>query len=273
MIRKAFVIIICAGLGLCVGACTSYISKQKKQAEAIRNLGEVYMAEGKYTLALQELLRAEKIYNNDPFLYNDLGLAYMFKGKNDLAVKQFKKAVALKPDYAPALNNLGNAYMSMGDWDAAIACYQKVVQDLLYLTPSRPLSNMGRAYYKKKEYGLAEKYYLEALELKPEFLKALLGLGQTYIKLNRLQDAVSTLETAVSVYERAVRKADKRSRLAPQSAALYFELAKAYKRSGSYAKAVATYNRIVELFPGSSQARKAKKKSEETKKMGRSTHE
>jgi len=263
MIRKACVIIICASLGLCFGACTSYIAKQKKQAEAIRNLGEVYMAEGKYTLALQELLRAEKLYNNDPFLYNDLGLAYMFKGKNDLAVKHFKKAVALKPDYAPALNNLGNAYMSRGDLDTAIDCYQKVVQDLLYLTPYRPLSNMGRAYYKKKEYKLAEKYYLDALKLQPEFLKALLGLGQTYIMLNRLPDAVATLETAVAVYEQAVEKSGKDDKPSPQAAALYFELAKAYRLSQSYTKAVDAYNRIVELFPGSRQAKEAKKKAEE----------
>ncbi len=262
MIRK-FSFIIFTIFILFFVSCTSYIAKQKKQEKAIRNLGEVYMAEGKYILALKEFLRAEEIYHNDPFLHNDLGLVYMVKGKNDLAIDHFKKAVSLKHNYAPALNNLGNAYMAKGDWDTAIDCFQKVTKNLLYLTPHNPLSNMGRAYYKKKEYKLAEKYYLEALELQPEFLKALLGLGQTYIMLNRLPEAVATLETAVAVYERTVEKLGKDDKTSPRSAALYFELAKAYRLSQSYTKAVDAYNRIIELFPGSRQAKEAEKKAEE----------
>ena len=262
IIKSSFMIIFTIFILFFV-SCTAYTAKQKKQEEAIRNLGEVYMAEGKYTLALRELLRAEEIYHNDPFLHNDLGLTYMVKGKNDLAIDHFKKAVSLKPDYAPAMNNLGTAYMAKGDWDMAIDCFQKVTKDLLYVTPYHPLSNMGRAYYKKKEYKLAEKYYLDALELQPEFLKALLGLGKTYIMLNRLPDAVSTLETAVAVYERAVEKSGKNDKLSPQSAVLYFELARAYRLSQSYTKAVDAYNRIIELFPGSKQAKEAETKAEE----------
>jgi Tfp pilus assembly protein PilF len=262
MIRKSSFIIFIIFILFFV-SCTSYIAKQKKQEEAIRNLGEAYMAEGKYTLALRELLRAEEIYHNDPFLHNDLGLVYMVKGKNDLAIDHFKKAVSLKHDYAPALNNLGNAYMAKGDWDMAIACFQKVTKNLLYVTPHKPLSNMGWAYYKKKEYKLAEKYFLDALELQPEFLKALLGLGQTYIMLNRLPEAVATLETAVTVYERAVEKLEKNDKPSPRFAVLYFKLAKAYRLSQSYAKAIDAYNRVVELFPGSRQAKEAKKKAEE----------
>jgi len=262
MIRK-FSFIIFTIFILFFVSCTSYIAKQKKQEKAIRNLGEVYMAEGKYTLALKEFLRAEEIYHNDPFLHNDLGEVYMAKGRNDLAIAHFKEAVKLKHDYAPAMNNLGTAYMVKGDWDTAIDYFQKVTKDLLYVTPYNPLSNMGWAYYKKKEYKLAEKYYLDALELQPEFLKALLGLGQTYIMLNRLPDAVSRLETAVAVYERDVEKSGKDDKLSPRSAVLYFELAKAYRRSQSCTKAVDAYNRIIELFPGSKQAKEAEKKAEE----------
>nr|MBL0732303.1 tetratricopeptide repeat protein [Desulfobacterales bacterium] len=85
MIRKKFFIITFTIFGLFFVSCTSYIEKHKKQEEAVRNLGEVYMSEGNYTFALRELLKAEKIYHNDPFLHNDLGLTYMAKDEKDLA--------------------------------------------------------------------------------------------------------------------------------------------------------------------------------------------
>lgn len=262
-LNKKFFIVIITFFVLFFASCTVYIEKQKLQAEAHRNLGEVYMNEGEYTFALRELLKAEKIYRNDPFLYNDLGLTYMAKGKNDLAIDHFRKAVKIKPDYAPAMNNMGTAYLAKGDWDMAIICFKKVTKDLLYITPHYPLYNIGWAYYNKKEYQLAEQFYLEALKLQPEFIKALLGIGRTYIKQDRFHDAVASLETAVTVYEKAVKKLGKAGKLSPQYAAIYFELARGYQFSHSDTKAVEAYHRISLLFPGSKQAKEAQKKAAE----------
>ena len=263
MIKKLSFIITFTIFVLFFVSCTSYIAKQKKQEEAVRNLGEAYMSEGNYTFALRELLKAEKIYHNDPFLHNDLGETYMAKNKKDLAINHFRKAIKLKSDYAPAINNLGVAYMAKGDWDTAIDCFKKVSKNLLYVTPHNPLSNMGLAYYNKKEYKLAEQSYLEALNLQPEFIKALWGLGRTYIKLNRLPDAVRTLEAGAAAYEKAIAKLKKDEKPSPQSSIVYFELAEAYRRSHLYTNAVEVYDRIVELFPNSKQAREAKQKAEE----------
>jgi Tfp pilus assembly protein PilF len=239
----AFVFIV-----ICVVSCTANLEVRKKQEVASRNLGEAYLRKGDYTSALREFLKAETLYPDDPYLQNDLGLTYMGKKKLDLAVKHFKKAIKIKPDYAPAMNNLGTAYIAKKEWDTAIAYFKEVANNLIYTTPHFPLSNLGWAYYNKKDYALAEKYYLDALKIEPKFINALLGLGQTYIALGRIPEAVATLKKAIDIY--------------PRFAQLYLELAKAYTLSRDYKKALAAYNKIAELVPGSPIAQEAERKAQ-----------
>jgi len=236
----------------CIVSCATNI-EVKKQGEAYKNLGEAYMHQGDFSSALREFLKAEKIYSKDPHLQFDLGYAYMAKDRLDLAVKHFKKAVKLKPDYAEARNNLGTAYLAKKEWNKAIECFKEIVDDVLYATPHYPLTNMGWAYYNKQEYELAEKYFLDALKLEPDFIMAVLGLGRNYMAMGRPVDAAAILEKAVKKY--------------PRSAELYFYLAKAYSLSGDYKKAVSAYNKVIELVPDSPLAIKAQKEAEEIKNL------
>jgi len=219
-------------------ACAGTQAKRNKQAQATRALGEAYMQQGDFTEALREFLKAEKLNPNDHLLHNDLGLAYMAKGRLEKAEFHFKKAIKLRTEYAPAKNNLGTVYLTQKEWDAAIVQFQTVVGDVLYATPHFPLTNMGIAYYQKKDYANAEKYYQTALELQPEFGLALRGLGKTYLALNRLPEAVSNLEKAVKT--------------APQSADLQMDLANAYHMQGQTQKALFAYRKVTTLAPDSS---------------------
>ncbi|RLB85986.1 MAG: hypothetical protein DRH24_00325 [Deltaproteobacteria bacterium] len=224
-------------------SCTATLEMQKKQAKTSRNLGEAYYCQGNYPSALGEFLKSETLYPGDPFLQNDLGLTYMAMGKMDLAVKSFKKALEIKPDYAPAINNLGTAYLNKKEWDTAIRYFEAVSENLLYATPHFAFSNLGWAYYNKKEYSLAEKFYLKALDINPNFINALVGLGKTYTVMGRSPEAVATLEKAVKDY--------------PRLGQLYLELARAYTLSGQYKKALNTYEKAVEFAPDSAIAREA----------------
>ena len=217
----------------------------KKQEEAERLVGEAYLSQNDYTAALNELLKAEKIYTNDPHLHNDLGLVYMAKDQLLLAIEHFKKAVDLKPDYAPARNNLGTAYLAMKNWDSAIICFKEVTGDLLYATPHYPLSNLGWAYYNKKEFALAEQFYKEALKIDPNFPVALRGLGLTYLAIGNPHEAVNSLEKAV--------------KYTPGFPELYSDLAGAYSTLKEYNKAVMFYKKVIDIAPGSNLAAEAQK--------------
>jgi type IV pilus assembly protein PilF len=242
-----------AVVAMCTLACTSNLQVRKKQGEAARNLGEVYYRQGNYTEALREFLKAESLYPDDPFLQNDLGLTYKAKKKPDLAITHFKKALTLKPDYAPAKNNLGTVYLDKGEWDAAIEYFKEVGESLVYASPHLPLSNLGWAYYNKKAYEQAEKYYLEALEIAPQFINALRGLSLTYMAMGKVPEGIEILETAVKEY--------------PRMTLLYFDLATAYTLLHDYESALNAYDKVVELSPGSAFAREAEKKAQKIKHL------
>ena len=236
-------------------ACTSKenLAQQKEQAEASRNLGEAYLREGRYSAALRELLKAEAMTPDDYFLQFDLGLAYLYKGDTDKAIYHFKKSLAIKDNYGPARNNLGNAYAEQKEWDKAIEQYKMLTSNLLYVTPQFPYSNLGFAYYHKKEYGLSEKYFKEALKITPDFDRALYGLAKTYIATGRISQGIEQLEFAAKKH--------------PENVSLHFELAETYKLNRDYRRAYGAYIRIVQNYPDSPLADKALKEANRIKPL------
>lgn len=254
--------ILLALLTLMLLSCATTNTEQLiKQEEASRNLGEEHMRQGNYTMALAELLKAEKFYDKDPFLHYDLGLAYMFKDRLDLAISHFKKAIELKPDYAPAKNNLGNAYMYQKNWDAAIACFKEVSGNLLYATPHYPMMNLGLAYYNKGDFKTAEAWYKEALKHYRDgyrkdayYVGVVRGLGRTYAAQNRLDEAAELFEAAV--------------RENPRSAGLFFELAEVYKAQRNFPQALITYQKVMALNPDKKLAKKTQTEISALNKVG-----
>ena len=190
---------------------------------------------------------------DDYFLQFDLGLAYLFISQTDKAIYHFKKSLAIKDDYGPARNNLGNAYAEKKEWDKAIEQYEIVISNLLYVTPQFPYSNLGFAYYHKKEYGRSENYFKKALEITPDFDRALYGLAKTYIASGRIAQAVETLEFAVEKH--------------PENASLHFELAETYKLKRDYRRAYGSYIRVVQMDPDSPLADKALKEAKRIKPL------
>jgi Tfp pilus assembly protein PilF len=220
-----------------------------KQAEATRNLGEAYMKQGNYSLALRELLKAQKMDPGDPMVYNDLGLVYMAKERYDMAIENFKKALEINSGLAPAVNNLGNAYLRTEQWNLAIAQFEKLIDNLLYATPHYPLYGLGIAYYHKKDYQKAEQYLKETLKLEPEYFPALWWLGKTYLESGRGPEAREALKEAIEI--------------SPDFTPAYMVLAQSYLMTGDILQARRAYEKVISVDPGSPLAKQAKKELEQ----------
>ncbi|MBI9083929.1 MAG: tetratricopeptide repeat protein [Desulfobacterales bacterium] len=251
-------VFLCAAAFVLASCTTVSLEQRKRQSESLRDLGEAYLVEGKTTMALMELIKAEKLYDKDPLLQNDLGLTYMDKDRLDLAITHFKKAVELKQDWPNALNNLSTAYLKIGQWDLAIAHLERLSQDLLYATPHYAFLNLGWAYYNKADYGKAEKYYRDTLQHYEDgfpkdgtYLKALVGLGRTFMETGKIQLSVTYLERAI--------------RFAPNLAEIHMILAQAHTRAGDNAKARLSYKMVLALVPETQLAEKARLAMEKLK--------
>jgi len=224
-----FVLVSCAAAGK--------NEQSIKEGMAYRRVGEAYMQQGNIAAAMQEFKKAEEKNPDDYLLQYDLGLIYYSRERFDEAIGHYQKAIDLKADYGPAINSMGNAYAGKKDWDKAIFYYNKSIDDILYATPHFTYAGLGNAYYYKGDLELSEKNYLEALQIKPEFVNALQGLARTYIAMGRLPEAVEKLEKAV--------------RIMPDSPALHLQLAKAYQQALEFQKAYNSYRKVVELAPES----------------------
>ncbi len=239
-------------------ACASDLTLRKEQSEALRNLGEVYIRQENFTLALKELRKAEGIYPLDPTLQNDLGLAYLAKKEPDLAIHHFKKALEIKPDFGTSKNNLATAYLEKKEWDSVIACAKELISDFNYTYTHYPLTNMGWAYFHKKEYELAAQQFTKALNYEPLYVKAMVGLGRTYSALGKKADASAMYSEALRTLNDAVERT-------PGEAGLYYSLARVYTLTRDRQKALNAYDKVAKYAPKSSLAREARKEAQRLK--------
>ena len=236
--NRRFVLFL-AFLTICLASvsCASNLAVRKDKAEVSRTIGEGYLGEGNVSEALGELLKAEKLYDKDPYLHYALGLAYFAKEEFELAISHFDKAVDLKPDYSEAFNSMGTVYLRLKEWDKAISCFNKARANLLYATSYFALNNLGDAYRGKESYELAIDFYEKALEDNPRFANAHRGLGLTYLDLGDYEAAVRFLEKAV--------------KYAPGFASAQYDLGRAYAGKYDTEKAMAAFKKVVALVPDS----------------------
>ncbi|PSB12175.1 serine/threonine protein kinase [Pleurocapsa sp. CCALA 161] len=170
----------------------------------VRNFEQVWLKKAKaerqlndYPRALQTCSTALKHYQS-PQLWNCKALTLYSLKKYSAAIAAYDQSIKIAPDNIWLWNNRGEAYTGIMEYDRAIADFKKAIS----LDPNRsfvPWNNLGKVYYRQKKYQLAIEAYNEALAIKPDYLPALIGLGNTQ-KATRLYDqAVNSYDQALTI--------------------------------------------------------------------------
>ena len=131
--------------------------------------------------AIKSLISATELEPTNPVLACRLGNNYSLNAKWDDAIKSYQKAIDLKKDYLGAYIGLASAYEQNKEIDKAVDTYKTVfpagVQNPEFLF------NFGRLLYNRNNKGDrddAEKLWLEAVRLQPNYSNALYSLGLLY---------------------------------------------------------------------------------------------
>ena len=170
------------------GQVKNFESVWLKKAKAQRQLDD-------YQGALKTCNRALKYYQS-PKLLNCKALTLYSLDRYEEAIAAYDQSIEIYPDYIWSWYNRGEAYARTEQYDRAIADFKKVIE----LDPNRSFvswNHLGKVYYQQQEYQKATEAYYEALAVNPEYLPALIGLGN-------VQKATQLYDQAAASYDRAL---------------------------------------------------------------------
>jgi tetratricopeptide (TPR) repeat protein len=175
--------------------------------------------------------------------YAGLGMAYMarFQGNRDkslldLAVQNARHAVELDGHVAINRVSLGRAYFERGDYELAeVELKQASILDPLNAGAHRGLADIQRAKGNAAE---AEKIYKKAIELRSNDWDLHYALGVFYYRQSRFADAEQTLSEVI--------------KLAPNCHMAHRNLGAVYHMQGRFAKASAEFQTALQIRPSAS---------------------
>src|SRR3989344_5599071 len=131
--------------------------------------------------SIKSLNKANELEPTNPTILWRLGNNYMSQNNFSKAVEYYQKSIDLKKDYVAAYVSLTGAYESNKELDKAIDIYRNLLP--LGVNNSEILFNFGRLLYNrgtKNDKSDAEKLWLEAARIQPDYSNALYSLGLLY---------------------------------------------------------------------------------------------
>jgi Flp pilus assembly protein TadD len=179
--------------------------------------------------------RALAVTQNNYVAENSLGAELTNEGRFEEAIEHFQAAAAINPRDAFSQLDLGVCEKRLGNFPAAVKHYQSALD--LSTEPTlraTAFSNLGSIYRVQKNYARAEESYKSALELQPDNLFALVGMGLVAQKLGELNRAIEYFSRAVA---------------AQPSDSEYLLLAQALDTRGRKQEAAAAYQRAQQISP------------------------
>ncbi len=270
------------------------------------NLGNAYKGMGKYKEALAAYNKAlqldpgnTKVKNNLALLYSEMGdtgrssatyrdaqqsaedghialynqaLDLMRHSDFDKAMPLLLRALEIKQDFAEAANQLGLCYIAKKQFILAEQTLTKAItthpeDQVLY-------ANRARAHIGLNDFVSAEKDYMQALKVAPNFIDLYYAMASMYLEHGNRQKAGEyfSLAEAASVSseayyidycgflygngrtKQAIALGEKGLGLYPHSSQLLLNLAAAYEEDGQVRKAEGILKKLIEADPGSASA-------------------
>ena len=251
---KSRFLLVCTLASFFLGAC-AFHRLDPETADLHLRLGTSYLSKGDNPRALKELMRAAELNPKSEKILNHLGLAYYFRGKPKLAIVQLKRALEIKPSYSEARNNLARVYIDLGYYNEAIALLNVVLKDLTYTEPHKARANLGLAYFKKEQFATASENFLKAIQLHPENCYAYSYYGRSLFEMRLHSEAEKVLERAIHLC---------RSKNFPEP---HFFSGFNYYKMGNRPKAKLRWEEVMNYFPLSEHAKKAKTLLQSTRSL------
>ncbi len=189
---------------------------------------------------------------------------------NEAAADLLGKAVELDPSFVVAQYALGLAHLALGNrWKAAAQFRASTQLDPLFAEPYKSLGDLFLAA-PRRLFDQAVEAYQKALELRPFYADAYVGLGDARAAKGEVDEAIASYQKALlynpgnprvhmslgkiyfaekGLYYESVSAYKKAIELDPQFLEARMGLGEVYEDKGLYPDAIREYRRVVDLDP------------------------
>jgi protein O-GlcNAc transferase len=216
------------------------VAANPKHYMAWASLGNLYKTAKKdIPKAVAAYEHAVEGLKKDKVVWANLGMAYYRNNQVDQALKALITASTIDPNDAEIRGNLGTVRRQKGDLTGAIADLEVAVK----LKPDDPqlANNLGVAYRFAKRDADAVKVFQKAIELAPNDAGFHFNLAVVYRR--QTEKNPDMIPQAIAEYEKATS-------LDPNNKEGWFDLGFMYKQDHQNDKAIAAFNKYIEVNKG-----------------------
>ncbi len=163
------------------------INKYPESYAGHKMLAEVYEKEEKYSIAVDEYIRASEINNKDPKLNYNIARLLNKDERPEEAITVLQDMLKKNPEYYDATNLLGEILYTQERYKEAINVYMNALRyhpgnyDLYY--------NLGMVYTMVNDFQRAKEFYQKAAEINSLLYNAKLSIGQIALIAGDLDEA------------------------------------------------------------------------------------
>lgn len=143
----------------------------------------------------------EKFLRNRPqdfYMRLRYGNLFFRLNRYEFASEQYAAAMSIEPKNQTTLINLALSYKARDMYDEALEKF-KFAETVNPVLSPEILIKIAETYSIKKDFISAETYYKKVIEKKPNSSAALLGLGKTYLNMNRKPEAKNCFQKVLSI--------------------------------------------------------------------------
>jgi len=187
----------------------------KPDFQAYLFLGGTYLDLGRYEDAAEAFKQAIRINPNNAHTHYLLGKAYTGLKRHADAVEAHKQAIRIDPDDLLAHNGLGEAYEALGGrkpfpnedtarknfWKECSENAVEAFKQVIRINPDYAKAHLelGNTYMNLGRNTEAIEAHRQAIRISPDYVDAHLGVGNAYYNLGRLTDAIEAYKQAIRI--------------------------------------------------------------------------
>lgn len=179
-------------------------------------------------------LSQKKVAENptDAKAYFELGVLYKESGKYEEAEKAFLESMSRDNIHVAPLLNLAIVQQKQKKYAAAIENYTLVLEKKKNIHPDAHFG-LGFCFFLQNDLERALAHFQQAVIQNPHFIDAYINLGAVWERLGKFRQGIEVLHDALV--------------LAPHNARAHYNLGVIYEKAGDLAKAMAAYEKAIEL--------------------------